>query len=31
MSSLIDLVIVIGTAINTAFLVVIYDRLKWRK
>jgi hypothetical protein len=27
----VDLVLIIGTAVNTGFLVVIYDRLKWRK
>jgi hypothetical protein len=31
MSSLIDLVILIATVVNTGFLVVIYDRMKWRK
>lgn len=31
MSRLIDLIILLATVINTGFLVVLYDRMKWRK
>jgi hypothetical protein len=30
-SGVIDLVTLVATVLNTAFLVVIFDRLKWRK